>query len=138
MIILQRWEPVISPSFPSQIPFWIKLQGLPLHFWHEKMIYEIGHEIGRLDTYDISATSARMRVFVDGLSPLIKESIINYSSGEESLITLEYEGLKNHCSLCNRLSHLNLDCPERGPPAEAALAPPLILMEREAPLQKLL
>lgn len=111
MIILQRWEPIISPSFPSQIPFWIKLEGLPLHFWHEKMIYEIGHELGHLDKYDISQTSARMRVFVDGLSPLVKDSVIDFKSGEESFITLEYEGLKNHCSLCNRLSHLSQDCP---------------------------
>lgn len=118
MVILQRWEPVISPTFPSQIPFWIKLQGLPLHFWHEKMIYEIGHELGHLDKYDISRTSARMRVFVDALSPLIKESVIDFDAGEESFITFEYEGLKNHCSSCNRLSHLRQNCPFRSPPLE--------------------
>lgn len=33
MIILQRWEPTISPNFPSLILFWIKVQGLPVHLW---------------------------------------------------------------------------------------------------------
>ena len=28
MLILQWWEPAISTSFLSQIPFWIKLKGL--------------------------------------------------------------------------------------------------------------
>jgi len=38
MVILQRWEPVIDASFPSQIPFWIELQGLPLHYWKPEMV----------------------------------------------------------------------------------------------------
>lgn len=32
MVVIQRWEPIISASFPSQIPFWIRLHGLPLHY----------------------------------------------------------------------------------------------------------
>ena len=33
MIILERWTPTISPSFPSMIPFWITIQGVPVHLW---------------------------------------------------------------------------------------------------------
>ncbi|KAF8051379.1 hypothetical protein N665_1736s0001 [Sinapis alba] len=86
MLILQQWEPVISPMFPSQIPFWIKLQGLPLHFWDEKMIYNIGQDLATLDT------------------------IIVFDTGEELSITLEYEDLGYHCSRCNRLLHLTRNC----------------------------
>lgn len=110
MVILQRWEPVLSPTFPSQIPFWIRLHGLPLHYWHEKMIYNIGQDLGHLDTYYISKTSARIRVLVDGLKPLIKEAIIDFKSGEEVPIQLEYEGLEQHCSNCNILCHLASHC----------------------------
>ena len=42
MIIVQRWKPIISQSFPSQIPFWISLRGIPLHYWHEKVVRNIG------------------------------------------------------------------------------------------------
>lgn len=38
MVILQRWEPSISPSFPSMIPFWVKIQGVPLHLWTEVLL----------------------------------------------------------------------------------------------------
>lgn len=51
MVILQKWEPIISPTFPSHIPFWIRLQGLPLHFWHDKVIHKIGHELGHMEDY---------------------------------------------------------------------------------------
>lgn len=46
MVILQRWKPVISSSFLSQIPFWIRIKGLPLHYWKDTMICNIGQELG--------------------------------------------------------------------------------------------
>ncbi|RID66608.1 hypothetical protein BRARA_D01736 [Brassica rapa] len=113
MIIVQRWEPIISQSFPSQIPFWISLRGIPLHYWHEKVVRNIGLELGELDTYEVTKTTARVRVVVDGLKPLIMEAAMDYESGEESIIALEYENLGNHCSNCYRLSHLQSQCPER-------------------------
>ncbi|KAG5373630.1 hypothetical protein IGI04_043051 [Brassica rapa subsp. trilocularis] len=56
-------------------------------------------------------SSTRVRVHVDGLKPLIKESIIEFDSGEESLITLEYEKLETHCSKCASLLHARRNCP---------------------------
>ncbi|RID73962.1 hypothetical protein BRARA_B01081, partial [Brassica rapa] len=110
MVILQRWEPIISASFPSQIPFWIRIKGLPLHFWLEDMICNIGKDLGTLLNHELTKTTARVKVLVDGLKPLTKEAIIEYDSGEESLIFLEYEKLENHCSDCHSLSHLKKDC----------------------------
>lgn len=113
MIILQRWEPIISPSFPSQIPFWIRLQGLPLHFWHQnqKVIYEMGQTLGTLEDYEISNTQARIRILMDSLEPLSKDAVMELSSGEETIITLDYEGLGNICSQCRSLMHLTPHCP---------------------------
>lgn len=111
MVILQRWEPVISLMFPSQIPFWIRLHGLPLHFWHEKMIYNIAHDLGTLEDYKITKTSARIRVSVDGLKPLVKKALVYFDTGEELPISLDYKDLGYHCSHCNSLSHLIRSCP---------------------------
>ncbi|KAG2291883.1 hypothetical protein Bca52824_038552 [Brassica carinata] len=41
------------------------------------------------------------------------EASMDYDSGEESIISLHYENLGNHCSICYRLSHLQSHCPER-------------------------
>lgn len=110
MVIIQRWEPIISASFPSQIPFWIRIKGLPLHFWLEDMICKIGNDLGTLLNHELTKTTTRVKVLVDGLMPLTKEAIIEFDSGEESLIYLEYEKLENHCSACYSLTHLKKDC----------------------------
>ena len=113
MIILQRWEPIISPTFPSQIPFWINIKGIPLHFWHEKVLRDIEIELGLLEAYQLTKTSARIRLLLDGLKPIVKETILEFDSGEETNLVLDYENLGNHCSYCNRLTHLRSKCPER-------------------------
>ena len=109
MVILQRWEPIISPTFPSQIPFWIQLRGLPLH-WHERMIYDIGQDLGTLEDYKITQTSTKICVSLDGLAPLPMETIVEFEVGEETLVTLEYEGLKRYCSNCNSLIRSSRYC----------------------------
>ena len=109
--MIQRWAPTLSPMFPSQIPFWIRLHGLPIHYWHEKMIYNIGQDLGILEDYHISKTSARIRVSVDGLKPIVKADIIEFGSGEELHVTLAYDDLENHCSYCNHLDHGTRRCP---------------------------
>lgn len=113
MVILQQWEPVISPTFPSQIPFWISLKGIPLRFLDDKILRDIGQEFGHLESYILTKTTARVRVMMDGLKPLPQDTILEFSAGEECVITLEYEKLENFCTYCLKLSHLAHDCPSK-------------------------
>lgn len=113
MVIIQRWEPVISATFPSMIPFWITIRGIPLHYWHEDVVVSIGRDLGTLMNHELSSTTARVKVLIDGLKPVVKKSFLDFDSGEESLITFEYEKLELHCSLCNSLCHAGKFCPER-------------------------
>ncbi|CAA7062158.1 unnamed protein product [Microthlaspi erraticum] len=110
MVIIQRWEPVISPLFPSQIPFWIRLKGLPLHYWKEELLRKIGREVGSLINQEVTKAEAKIHVFINALKPLVKETVIEFASGEEALVMLEYERLGFHCSICNKLSHVSRDC----------------------------
>ncbi|CAA7044434.1 unnamed protein product [Microthlaspi erraticum] len=110
MVIIQRWEPVISPLFPSQIPFWIRLKGLPLHYWKEELLRNIDKEIGSLINHEVTKAEAKIHVSINALEPLVKETVIEFASGEEALVTLEYERLGFHCSICNKLSHVSRDC----------------------------
>ncbi|CAA7030282.1 unnamed protein product [Microthlaspi erraticum] len=112
MLILQRWEPIISPTFPAYIPFWIELQGIPLHYWQRDLLYSIGEELGGMLKHEITSTTARIKVLINGLQPLVKETVIEYSDGAESIVSLEYEGLENHCRICYRLTHDTYKCQE--------------------------
>ena len=127
MVILQRWEPVISATFPSQIPFWIELQGLPKHFWKEQLVYKIGEELGLVLEHDISQTAPKIKVQINGLEPLTKKTVIEFSEGRVALVTLEYKNLKKHCFHCHRLSHEEENCPGRQKskaPGTTSLPPP--------------
>lgn len=110
MIILKRWEPTISPNFPSLIPFWIKVQGLPVHLWTKATIKVIGEDIGLYEKAEISAVSVRMRVHIDGLLPLIKSSVVEFPNGDEVHTTLVYERLDKHCTKCQKLDHELKEC----------------------------
>ena len=115
MVILECWEPVISSTFPSKIPFWITVRGLPLHFWHEKMVYNIAPVLGQLEDYDITKTSARIRILLDALEPLTLESMVDFSTGEEVPITFQYEKIANFCKNCNMLTHTSRYCTRKAP-----------------------
>lgn len=100
----------MSPHFPSLIPFWIKVQGLPVHLWTEETIECIGKDIGIYEKAEITILSARMRVHVNGLLPLITKSVVEYPNGDEVAITLVYERLDKHCTKCLRLDHELKEC----------------------------
>ncbi|KAL0824621.1 hypothetical protein Bca101_048298 [Brassica carinata] len=112
MVILQRWEPTISPDFPSMIPFWIKIQGVPIHLWSEEIARNIGNDIGTFEVAEITAQTFRMRVHINGRLPLIKASVVEYPNGDELDATLVYEKLEKHCLHCGKLDHEIRDCLE--------------------------
>lgn len=112
MVIIQRWEPSISPTFPSQIPFWIHVQGIPLHLWSDIALAGIARDIGILDKVEITSTTAKIKVEINGLQPLIKTSTLEYDNGDEVVATLVYEKLEKHCGACFSLCHETDLCPE--------------------------
>lgn len=110
MVIVQRWESTTAPDFPSLIPFWIKVQGIPLHLWTEPTIRTIGEDIGIFEAAEITSLTVRMRVHVNGRLPLITSSILEYPNGDEVEAKLVYEKIEKHCSCCFRLDHDLRDC----------------------------
>lgn len=109
MVIVERWNPTMATDFPSLIPFWIKVQGIPVHLWTEGTIRAIGEDIGVYEEAEINSLNVRMRVQVNGRLPLITSSVVEFPKGEVTA-TLVYEQLAKHCSYCNRLDHEARDC----------------------------
>lgn len=81
MIILERWVPTLSPNFPAMIPFWIKIQGIPVYLWTEGAARTIGEDIGTFEAAEVTPLTFRMRVHVNGRLPLIKSTTIEYPNG---------------------------------------------------------
>lgn len=99
MLMLQRWEPSVSENFPSIISFWIRVHGLPLHFWTDEALEAIGSGLGHVDLKD--ATKGRLRVSINGLLPLERYLEVSLPSGDILKVELEYEGLHKHCFFCS-------------------------------------
>ncbi|KAL0732795.1 hypothetical protein Bca4012_009005 [Brassica carinata] len=110
MVILQRWEPTASVSFPSLLPFWIKVQGIPIHLWSEATVKSLAEDFGIFEQAEITDFTVRMRVQVNGLLPLVKTSVLEYPNGDEVAVSFVYERLEKHCSKCLRLDHEVKDC----------------------------
>lgn len=60
---------------------------------------------------EITSSSAKLKILLNGLQPLTKESMVDFPDGSEALISLEYNNLKNHCSHCQRITHEKKTCP---------------------------
>ncbi|RID62932.1 hypothetical protein BRARA_E01971 [Brassica rapa] len=113
MLIIQRWEPTVSPRFPSQIPFWIEVQNVPLHLWNEAILRSIAEDIGTFESWEITASKARFRAHINGLQPLIFQSTIEFSNGDEVQAMLVYEKLEKFGTICKKLDHEYTDCPQK-------------------------
>ncbi|CAN6909508.1 unnamed protein product [Brassica oleracea] len=111
MIILQRWEPVVSTAFPKRTPFWIKIHGLPLHYWTVETLYAIAKGLGpRLDD---DVPQGKLRIDVDCLSNLEMQLPLELPSGDVLTVDLEYEKLEKHCFYCYSLFHEEASCPTK-------------------------
>lgn len=72
-ILLKRWSPLFEPK-REQLgagPIWVKLSGLPLHFWSKDVFMRIGNALGIYLDFDKSYEStgnksmARILAYLD-------------------------------------------------------------------------
>ncbi|CAN7024434.1 unnamed protein product, partial [Brassica rapa subsp. trilocularis] len=73
------------------------------------------------------------RILFNGLNPITKETFVDFDSGEEALISLEYEALENHCTYCLRLTHLASECSFRPPTQQVNISWSLPPAPRSSP-----
>lgn len=110
MLILQRWESVVSDYFPALFPFWITIHGLPLHYWTKKALDAIGNELGPVEAYEVE--KGRIRVLINGLKPLEMKLDVSVA-GAIKQVELDYDDLGKHCFICFSLSHEKENCPSQ-------------------------
>ncbi|XP_010425610.1 PREDICTED: uncharacterized protein LOC104710672 [Camelina sativa] len=109
MLSLVRWEPVVDHKYPYLIKFWVRMMGVPLHFWADETFRSIGSDLGEVVEVDID--NGRVQVLFDGFKPLVFEAAVEFHSGEETLVILRYERLYGYCRRCFSLCHDVSRCP---------------------------
>ncbi|XP_024016303.1 uncharacterized protein LOC112089778 [Eutrema salsugineum] len=57
---LERWIPHVGDSFPNNMVFWIRISGIPTHFWMEENFRAIRSRLG--DVKAVDARAARVQV----------------------------------------------------------------------------
>lgn len=83
MLSIVRWEPVLEDNYPSKIIFWVRVIGVPLHFWAEPTFKSIGGALGQVrGDDDIDVNEGKVRVVVDAFKPLIFSMTVEFHSGE--------------------------------------------------------
>lgn len=83
-------------DFPSEIPFWIKVLGVPLEFWDAATFQSIGDVLG--ETVEVDLDYGKINVVVDSRKELCFDTTVDFVGGEfhggdETFISLKYEKL---------------------------------------------
>ncbi|KFK32500.1 hypothetical protein AALP_AA6G250700 [Arabis alpina] len=112
MVAVDRWVPTVRRDFPTTIPLWIVIKGLPDYRCEEKTVQSIGENLGEFMKVDVSEPIPKVRVTLDYELPLVKRRESD-DAGDIIVLELQYEKLHKHCTRCLRLTHESIDCPER-------------------------
>ncbi|XP_024011097.1 uncharacterized protein At4g02000-like [Eutrema salsugineum] len=84
---LERWEPNLQDNFPSSVTFWVRIRGIPLHYWVELAFKKIGDALGFVEAVDEKEGS--VLVSVDVTQPLKMKKKAQFDNGDEVTVTLE-------------------------------------------------
>lgn len=96
----------------SKMPVWVRLHGLPLHFWHRKVLTAIGKFLKMDEDRAIRGifTFARMCVEVDLSQGLPDHITLNFNNSQW-IQQLDYENTVFRCRGCMQTGHLQYDFP---------------------------
>ncbi|RID49640.1 hypothetical protein BRARA_H00427 [Brassica rapa] len=93
MLSLARWQPKKSLLYPFEIPFWVRVIGVPAEFKTEPTSESIGNAIGRTVAVDVVSSGGE------------------FYDGEEAPVSLRYEKLFGYCQVCGSFCHKDEVCP---------------------------
>jgi len=116
-MLLKPWTPMFDASRERVdiIPIWVRLPGLPHHYWEEKFFKRIGNKIGEYLEADNSYLDTRQRK----MARILVNINVREGLGEEVDMVLgpfqhtqklDYENIPFRCRRCHEYGHLVEDC----------------------------
>eukprot|EP00253_Pinus_taeda_P031639 PITA_31639 len=115
---LQDWIERFNPDKEdlSLAPVWIWLYSLPLEYWDEESLKDIGNRLGEFikvaeETKHIRYTSYAHICVLMHLNKSLLYSVSLFHDDFEWIQTLDYEDVPFRCQKCHAHGHLFRDCP---------------------------
>ncbi|KAH9648695.1 reverse transcriptase domain-containing protein [Citrus sinensis] len=112
-VLCNRLESLWSREIIDSIIAWIRLLGMPLHYYHKRILRMLGHVIGNVVRTDYNTESAsrgkfaRIAVELDLAKPLYSQFLL-----DGKVQKVEYENLPTICFECGKYGHLSSSCSE--------------------------
>ncbi|CAL1407999.1 unnamed protein product [Linum trigynum] len=107
-IALEPWRIDFDPDFDSiSHAVWVRLPRLPLAYFDEEIMYDIGDKLGRVEKIDYNTANdsrgnyARICVEID-----LRKRLISKYKIKRRVRRVEYEGLHMVCFGCGHYGHL--------------------------------
>ncbi|XP_024004846.1 uncharacterized protein LOC112081998 [Eutrema salsugineum] len=89
--------------------FWVRISGIPTHFWMEENFRVIGNRLG--DVRVVDARAARIQISLNADKPLRFTARARLQSGAVIRVEMKYEKLDRWCLTCRHISHDERTCP---------------------------
>ncbi|KAL9433285.1 hypothetical protein AB3S75_028171 [Citrus x aurantiifolia] len=120
ILILKRLRENEQPHrFPLfHTSFWIQVYNLPIGFLSEKVLINIGNNIGEFQSSDpnnpmgVWRNYMRIRVSIDIRKPLKRRLPLKKDGGDWFWVEFKYERLNTFCFICGLLRHSEKICPK--------------------------
>ncbi|KAK6130862.1 hypothetical protein DH2020_035380 [Rehmannia glutinosa] len=134
-----KWTPSFNPRLEAPLaPVWIRLPGLPIHFFDHNALFAISKILGTpLQVDSLTATRSRLSmarvcVELDLLKERIEEIILEFDDTTHAQKII-YERVPDYCTFCKHIGHSFEGCyrngnkirpppPNRRPPPKAEFA----------------
>ncbi|KAH9670348.1 reverse transcriptase domain-containing protein [Citrus sinensis] len=113
-VVIKLLGRTIGYKFKTEGVAWIRLPGMPHHYYHKRILRMLGQVIGKVIKIDYNTESpcrgkfARIAVELDLAKPLCSQFLL-----DGKLQKVEYENLPLICYECGKYSHLSITCLER-------------------------
>ncbi|KAK9203874.1 hypothetical protein WN943_014131 [Citrus x changshan-huyou] len=112
-LTVQKW----SPSFDclsdkiETIVAWIRLPGMPLHYYHKRVLRILGEVVGRVIRIDYNTEAAKRGKFARiAVEIYLNKPLVSQFQLNGKIQRIEYEGLPTICFECGKYGHTTDTC----------------------------
>ncbi|GAV92471.1 DUF4283 domain-containing protein/zf-CCHC_4 domain-containing protein, partial [Cephalotus follicularis] len=118
-LAIRPWSKGMSLALSEcrSMPVWVKLTGVPVHFWNKLGLSYIASVLGKPLHMDPNTTNrhalmfARVCIEMNATSPFPESVTLELEDGSTTSIGVEYPWRPAACTLCKVFDHSNRNCP---------------------------